>query len=59
MRLTHFSSFKETFMKKFILAALAATFVLTGCNTIKGFGKDVSKTGEAVTNKASQVQQSM
>lgn len=26
--------------------------VLTGCNTFKGFGKDVSKAGDAVTNTA-------
>ena len=27
-------------------------FVLTGCNTVKGVGKDVSKAGEAVTGTA-------
>lgn len=39
-------------MKKLILASIASVFVLTGCNTIKGLGKDVSKTGEAVTTTA-------
>lgn len=43
-------------MKKLIVATLASVFVLTGCNTIKGFGKDVSKTGEAVTDSAQKVQ---
>ena len=26
--------------------------ILTGCNTFKGFGQDVSKAGDAVTNTA-------
>ncbi len=43
-------------MKKLIIASIAATLVLTGCNTIKGFGKDVSRTGEAVSNTAQDVQ---
>ncbi len=43
-------------MKKVIIASLAAVFVLTGCNTVKGFGKDVSRTGEAVSNSAERVQ---
>ncbi len=43
-------------MKKLLVIALAGMVVLTGCNTIKGFGKDVSKTGEAVTDGAQKVQ---
>lgn len=43
-------------MKKVIIASLAAVFVLTGCNTVKGFGKDVSKTGDAVSNTAEKVE---
>ena len=39
-------------MKKLVIASLAAMFVLTGCNTFKGVGKDVSKAGDAVTNTA-------
>lgn len=42
-------------MKKLILASVAAMFVLTGCNTIKGFGKDVSKVGDGVTTTAQKV----
>ena len=43
-------------MKKVLIASIAAVVVLTGCNTIKGFGKDVSKTGNAVTNTAQKVE---
>lgn len=37
-------------MKKIIALALAAAFVLTGCNTISGIGKDVQKVGQVVTS---------
>ena len=43
-------------MKKLIIASLAAMFVLTGCNTFKGLGQDVSSAGEAVTGGAQDVQ---
>jgi predicted small secreted protein len=39
-------------MKKILAASLLMTFVLTGCNTVKGVGEDVSKAGQAVTNTA-------
>ena len=39
-------------MKKVLAASLLMAFVLTGCNTCKGVGKDVSKAGDAVTNTA-------
>jgi len=39
-------------MKKLLIATVASVFALTGCNTIKGFGQDVAKTGDAVTNTA-------
>ncbi len=39
-------------MKKVLAASLMVAFVLTGCNTVKGVGKDVSKAGDAVTNTA-------
>lgn len=42
-------------MKKCIVCALAAAFVLTGCNTVKGFGKDVSKAGVQISNTAQKV----
>jgi predicted small secreted protein len=39
-------------MKKIIAASLLVAFALTGCNTVKGVGKDVSKAGQAVTGTA-------
>lgn len=39
-------------MKKVLAASLLMAFVLTGCNTFKGVGKDVSKAGDAVTSTA-------
>lgn len=39
-------------MKKLLAASLVVTFALTGCNTFKGIGKDVSKAGETVTSTA-------
>ena len=40
-------------MTKFAIAiALISTFVLTGCNTVKGVGKDVEAAGEGVQNAA-------
>ena len=38
-------------MKRFValmLLSLFAAAVLSGCNTVKGFGKDVQKVGEKV-----------
>lgn len=40
-------------MKKILAISLSLAFVLTGCNTVKGIGKDVSSAGKAVTNTAS------
>ena len=39
-------------MKKILATSLIMAFVLSGCNTFKGMGKDVSKVGDAVTNTA-------
>ena len=39
-------------MKKVLAASLLIAFVLTGCDTFKGVGNDVSKAGDAVTNTA-------
>ena len=46
-------------MKQMLLIACAAVVFLAGCNTVKGVGKDVSRGGQAVTNSATRVQQSM
>ncbi|HWB20047.1 MAG TPA: entericidin A/B family lipoprotein [Phycisphaerales bacterium] len=41
-------------MKRFLNACVAAlllvswAFIVTGCNTVHGAGKDVEKTGEAI-----------
>ncbi|MDM1246435.1 entericidin A/B family lipoprotein [Acinetobacter sichuanensis] len=43
-------------MKKVLAASVVLAFVLTGCNTIKGAGQDVSKAGNAVTNSAEKVE---
>jgi len=34
-----------------LLALLAGTFCVNGCNTWKGAGKDVEKTGDAMQGK--------
>ncbi|MFZ6746649.1 entericidin A/B family lipoprotein [Undibacterium sp. JH2W] len=36
-------------MKKLFALAICA-FILAGCNTVQGIGKDVKKAGEAVEN---------
>ena len=35
-----------------ILGFLLALFVLAGCNTMEGFGKDVKKSGEVIEKAA-------
>ena len=39
-------------MKKLILTALAAVTILTACNTVSGFGRDVSKAGNKLEQSA-------
>lgn len=46
-------------MKKILAASIITAFVLTGCNTFKGFGKDVSKAGDKVTETAEKTQNKM
>ncbi|MDO4250560.1 MAG: entericidin A/B family lipoprotein [Moraxella sp.] len=43
-------------MKKLVISLLTLSIMLTGCNTIKGFGKDVSKAGEGISNTAQKVE---
>ncbi len=43
-------------MKKLVISLLTLSIKLTGCNTIKGFGKDVSKAGEGISNTAQKVE---
>lgn len=35
-------------MKKLIATLIAATFVLAGCNTVRGMGQDIQKAGNAI-----------
>ncbi|SDF39501.1 MULTISPECIES: entericidin A/B family lipoprotein [unclassified Duganella] len=35
-------------MKKIFALTIIATFVLTGCNTVSGVGKDIQRAGQAV-----------
>ena len=46
-------------MRKVLLASVMVAFVLTGCNTFKGMGEDVSKVGEKVTETAEKSQDNM
>lgn len=40
--------FEETIMRKLIAASLiAATLLLSACNTVKGLGRDIESVGEA------------
>lgn len=39
-------------MKKFALIALAAVTLLSACNTVSGFGKDVSRAGDKLEQSA-------
>ena len=43
-------------MKKILIASMVIGFILTGCNTVKGVGQDVSKVGDVVTNTAEKTQ---
>ncbi len=44
---------------KLTAVALLTTAVLTGCNTIKGFGEDVQRGGEKVAQTAEHTQKNM
>lgn len=39
-------------MKKVIAAILGAAFLISGCNTVEGFGRDVEKVGDKIEHKA-------
>ncbi len=52
-----FTSLEITKMKKSILlaamaAAMLSTFVLSACDTTKGFGEDMSNAGQSLSNEA-------
>ena len=39
-------------MKRFLFVALLSAFVLTACNTMQGFGKDLEKVAESIGSAA-------
>lgn len=43
---------KRNLMTALLGLAVAAPLALTGCNTVQGFGEDISATGRAVENVA-------
>lgn len=40
-------------MNKFFALFAAAAFVLAGCNTVQGVGKDIEQAGEAIQKAGS------
>ncbi len=42
-------------MKKYsiIIATLSVALLLSACNTVSGFGQDVTKVGDKITEKSS------
>ncbi|WP_269914276.1 entericidin A/B family lipoprotein [Acinetobacter sp. HY1485] len=44
-------------MKKVVFASIAVALILTGCNTFRGIGQDVSGAGHAVSHTADKAQQ--
>ncbi|MFV9473834.1 entericidin A/B family lipoprotein [Advenella sp. RU8] len=39
-------------LKNYVLAALVSIFALSGCNTVKGIGEDISAGGQAIERAA-------
>ena len=46
-------------MKKLFAVTVLVGFVLTGCNTVKGVGQDVSSAGQVVSEAATKTQQKL
>lgn len=38
--------------KLFAIILMASSFLLAGCNTVEGFGEDLSKLGDKIDSKA-------
>lgn len=38
-------------MKKVVLLLIASVWLLAGCNTVNGFGKDVERAGEKIQGR--------
>ena len=43
--------------KLFVVALMSGVFMLGGCNTMAGLGKDVEKIGDKIENKAEEKKQ--
>lgn len=39
-------------MKKIAALLIASVWLLSGCNTVQGFGKDVEHVGDKIQNKS-------
>ncbi|WP_211182397.1 entericidin A/B family lipoprotein [Advenella sp. EE-W14] len=39
-------------LKNYLITALISLFALTGCNTVKGLGEDISAGGQAIERAA-------
>lgn len=48
----YFQTIRSLNMKKTVLAVLTAMTLLSACNTVSGFGKDVSKAGDKLEQTA-------
>lgn len=46
-------------MKKVLAASMLLAVVLTGCNTVRGLGEDVSGAGHAVSHTAEDTKQKL
>lgn len=46
-------------MKTLLAFLMSSAFVLTGCNTVAGAGKDIERGGEKVQDTAKDVQQKL
>ena len=42
----------KQFLKRILFAFLASLYLLAGCNTIEGMGKDIQKGGEKIEEAA-------
>lgn len=43
-------------MNKIVAATLLLSVMMTGCNTVKGVGQDISKVGQGIKHTADQTQ---
>ncbi len=46
-------------IREFLAMLLAAVFLLSGCNTIEGAGKDIKRAGKVIWDEAKQIKNKM